>query len=132
MTMKKIARYLPPLVAVFLPLVTLAQSTQSQFVPLANYQGSRQFQSAFRATSLSQYLNALFQISLSVGAILAVVMIVYGGYLYMGSDMWANKQKAKQVITDAIIGLLLLLAIYLILFQIDRNILSLKITSLGN
>ncbi len=109
-----------------LPKVTLALSTP--FVPLADYSGSPQLNTVMTSNSLPQYLNALFQFSLSIGAILAVVMIVWGGYLYMSSDIWNKKALAKQKITDAVIGLLLLLAIYLILYQINPDILNLNIT----
>ena len=116
--------------AFFAPLIAFAQGT-SNFVPLANYDGSQPLKSAFESSSLSSYFSAMFKISLSVGAILAVMMLVYGGYLYMGSDMWATKQRAKQVITDAIIGLLLLVFVYLILFQINPCILQMNIFQLG-
>ena len=55
-------------------------------------------------------------------------MIAYGGYMYMGSaDMWGNKQQAKEIIGEAIIGLLLLFAMYLILYQINPNLLNLDV-----
>src|SRR3989344_1988095 len=55
------------------------------------------------------------------------VPLAYAGYLYMGqSDMWSHKGEAKQIITDVTIGFLLLLAIYLILYQINPDILKLK------
>jgi hypothetical protein len=79
---------------------------QKSFVPLAKYDNSQVLQGVVKAGNLPEYLNRLFQVSLSVGAILAVIMLVYGGYLYMGSEMWTSKQKARQVITDAVIGLL--------------------------
>jgi hypothetical protein len=61
---------------------------------------------------------------------MAVLRIAYGGYLYMGSaDMWGNKQQAKEAIGDAIVGLLLLFAIYLILNQINPNLLNLNVMS---
>ncbi len=41
--------------------------------------------------------------------------------------MWGNKSRAKEIFRDAIIGLLLLLAIYLILRQIDPCLLDLNI-----
>jgi hypothetical protein len=45
----------------------------------------------------------------------------------MGSDIWSTKQHAKDVFRDAVVGLLLLLAIYLILYQINPDILSLSV-----
>ena len=73
------------------------------------------------------FLNALFKASLAVGAILAVLRIVYGGYLYMTTDVWSKLEDAKRVLSDAVIGLLLLLAIWLILNQINPHILDLNI-----
>jgi ABC-type nickel/cobalt efflux system permease component RcnA len=73
-------------------------------------------------------LNTAFQVAIRLGAILAVLRIAYAGYLYMGSeDMWSSKSAAKEAFRDAIVGLLILLAIWLILHQIDPRILSLKI-----
>lgn len=103
-------------------------NSSTQFVPLACYSGSQQFSNAFNAGSLPQYLNDVFNIVISIGGILAVLRIAYAGYLYMGSaDMWSNVQRAKEVLSDAIIGLLLLFAIYLILNQIDPNLLNLGV-----
>ena len=71
-------------------------------------------------------LNGLFTASLSVVAMLAVLRIAYAGWLYMGSaDMWSNKSAAKDVFQDAILGLLLLLGVWLILYQINPDILNL-------
>ena len=75
----------------------------------------------------STFLNALFKASLAIGAILAVLRIVYGGFLYMTKDTFSDKNNAKQILSDAVIGLLLLLAIWLILNQINPHILDLKL-----
>lgn len=100
------------------------------FVGLQCYPESGKFASLYRDTdSLSGYLNMLFKIAISVGAILAVMRLAYAGYLYMGGDMWGNKQRAREMIQDVFIGLLLLLSIWVILNQINPNILSLSITT---
>lgn len=77
---------------------------------------------------MSAYFNALFTLAISAGAIAAVLRLAYAGYMYMGAaDMWGNKQKAKEIMGNAIVGLLLLLSIWLILRQINPDILSLKV-----
>jgi hypothetical protein len=77
-------------------------------------------------------INQVFQFSISLGAVLAMLRIAYAGHLYMGSaDMWSNKTKAKEVFTDAIVGLLLLLAIWLIIRQINPCILDLSVFEKG-
>ncbi len=82
--------------------------------------------------SLSSFFNSAFTMSISIGAILALFRIVWAGYLYMGSaDMWSSKQHAKDVFRDAIVGLLLLLAIWLILNLINPCILDTTVLDAG-
>src|SRR3989344_9042597 len=120
-------------VFLMLPAVVLAavdcnaNTNTTGFVPLACYKGSA-LDTVYTSNSLPIFFNALFKFSLSIGAILAVVMIVWGGYLYMFKDSFAAKKNAKEKITNAVIGLLLLLGIYLILYQINPQILNLSIT----
>jgi ABC-type nickel/cobalt efflux system permease component RcnA len=77
------------------------------------------------AVDLGVMLNTAFQVAINVGAILAMMRIMWAGWLYMGAaDMWSHKSEAKQVFQDAIIGLLILLAIWLILHQINPDILN--------
>lgn len=96
------------------------------FQPLENSNSSPILLSFFQNQDLAGLLNALFKLSLSVGAILAVLQIAYAGYLYMGSDMWTKKEEATRRLKDAVLGLLLLLSIYTILFQINSDILNLN------
>jgi accessory gene regulator protein AgrB len=103
-------------------------SNAGGFATLASYQNSTGFTQAFQSKDLPAYINNVFKIVLSIGGILAVLRIAYAGYIYMGSaDMWGNKQHAKEMLADAIIGLLLLFGIYLILDQINPNLLNLDI-----
>jgi len=76
-------------------------------------------------TSVGSVLNSAFLVAISVGTILAMFRIAWAGWLYMGSsDMWSEKQHAKNVFQDAIIGLLILLAVWVILYQINPQILN--------
>lgn len=83
----------------------------------------------FQSADLAQLLNRMFFTAISIGAILAVVKIMWGGYLYMASGLWTSKETAKQAIQNAVIGLLILLSAYLILFQINPCLLNLDILS---
>lgn len=100
---------------------------ENGFVPLASSEQSPMLQAVYSSTSLGQYVNILFKVALSAGAILAVIKIAYAGYLYMGSDLWGNKQKAKEILGDVTLGLLLLLSIFLILNQINPQLLNLDV-----
>lgn len=77
--------------------------------------------------NIPQLMNALFKLSVVVGATLAVLQLVYAGYLYMGSDLIDKKSEAKERIQNALVGLLLLGATFLIIQQINPDILDLNI-----
>ncbi|OHB18829.1 MAG: hypothetical protein A2854_03140 [Parcubacteria group bacterium RIFCSPHIGHO2_01_FULL_56_18] len=78
-------------------------------------------------STLIDLFNAVFFFAIAVGAILAVLRLGYAGIIYMTTDLWHSKQNAKEIISQAVLGILLLLAVYLILFQINPDILNLDI-----
>ena len=97
------------------------------FVPLAQTPSGSKLGQLYTSTDFSNFINGLFKFAIALGAIAAVLRIAYAGYLYMGqSDMWSQKGVAKGIIQNVTLGLLLLLAIYLILYQINPDILTLK------
>ena len=75
-------------------------------------------------TTLAQYLNALFQLALGIGAILGVLLLVIGGFEYMTQDALGAKDQGKKRIQGAITGIVLLLLVYLIIYILDPRILS--------
>ena len=77
--------------------------------------------------SLPQFINIAFKAAIALGAILAVLRLGYAGIKYMTSDLPGAKNDAKGIISNAITGLLLLLAVWLILYQINPDILNLDI-----
>jgi|CXWL01.1.fsa_nt_gi hypothetical protein len=79
---------------------------------------------AFEGQSLGDFLTAIFNIAISVGAILAVLRIGYAGFVYMTTDVISDKSNSKTIIQNAVLGLLLLLAIILILERINPDILK--------
>jgi len=87
--------------------------------------------SAIQSANLSELLVAAFNIAISVGAILAVLRITYAGFIYMTTDVISQKTNSKEVIRNAVIGLLLLLAIVLILERINPEILQFKVDLVG-
>lgn len=70
-----------------------------------------------------QYINMIYTLTITLSIILATIMIVYGGYRYMTSS--GNPEalaEAKDIITGAIIGLVLLVLAALILRTISPSI----------
>jgi hypothetical protein len=69
-------------------------------------------------------VNSLFQISLGILMVLAVVMIVIAGVQYMTTESIYGKGDAKGRITNAITGLILALGIFVILNTINPKLLE--------
>ena len=107
----------------FLLLFPLFVYAQDTFVPLT--EGG--IPGVKTGTSFSGFLNAAFKLGLAAAATLAVVMITIGGLQYMTTDSIYNKTEGKEKIQDAIIGLLIALLIWLILFTINPNLLKFDI-----
>lgn len=100
-----------------------------QFVPIVKDLGANPaLNKAMASADLSTFLNSAFKVAVIVGAMLAVARIGYGGFLYMGSDSWTSKSHAKEVLVDAVTGLVILLAIVLILQYINPKILNLNLS----
>lgn len=76
--------------------------------------------------SLGAYLADLFPWFIGFIALLAMVMLIWGGFQYMFSGIPGIKTEAKQRIWAAILGLLLALSAYLVLHTINPEILNWK------
>jgi hypothetical protein len=63
--------------------------------------------------------------SVIIGSILAVAFIVIGGAQYMTTDMYQKKTAGKERIKNAVLGLVFLIAGYLIFSEINPRILTL-------
>lgn len=81
---------------------------------------------AISAGNLSDFLVRVFAIAIAVGAILAVLRIAYGGFVYMTTDAVGQKQTARVIIQNAVLGLILLLAVVVILERINPDLLSMR------
>ncbi len=98
----------------------LAAIDASKYVPLAPIPELGAAQSG--NIGLRGYLQGLFKWGISIAVMLAVLMITYGGVLYMTTDAVTGKSEGKAKIWAAIAGLVLALSAWLILETIDPNI----------
>ncbi len=96
------------------PLWLFAQ--QQQYVPLAPIPGVTD------KTTFSEFVQRIVIIALSVGAILAVLMLVVGGFQWMVSEAVGDKTLGRERVKNAILGLLILLASVLILNTINPQL----------
>ena len=78
-------------------------------------------------TNFCTYITAVYNFGLWTIGICAMFMIMIGGYMYiMSAGNNASMGKAKGVIFDAVIGLMLALVAYLILFVINPDLVQIK------
>ncbi|HWO07724.1 MAG TPA: hypothetical protein VNM40_04065 [Candidatus Paceibacterota bacterium] len=78
-------------------------------------------------TDLATFFNVAFKSAIVIGAMLAVLRLGYAGFIYMTTDVWSSKQSATTIIQETVLGLLLLLGVWLILNQINPDLLNLDI-----
>lgn len=90
-------------------------------------------QPGFQEASLGHYLNLLFGILIGLTGGISVLYIVVGGLQYILSEVPGIKTSGKEKIRDALVGLILALAAYLILYTINPDLVNLnfKLNPLG-
>lgn len=76
--------------------------------------------------SLSDYINAIFNIIITFAAMIAVLRVIMGGFQYMTTEAVTTKGEARLTIQNAIFGLILLGGSWLILNTINPQILDLS------
>ena len=76
------------------------------------------------AKGLGFYLNLMIKIFIGLCAVLSVVMIVIGGLQYMTSELVSSKEEGKKRIMGALLGLLIALGAYALLFTINPDLLK--------
>lgn len=111
MKSKKIQLILLSIVLLF-PFVTLAQ-----FQPLIGIPGLTDAELNFNT-----YINTLYTLSISIAGLLAVIKIIIAGVKYMLSDVVSSKQSAIGDIKGALLGLLIVLAAFVILNTINPEL----------
>lgn len=97
-------------------------SGKGEYTPIVPFPGLP----SGKASTLGELLNAVFRLAITAGGILAVLYIMYGGYQYLASEAIGGKKDGKETIQKALIGLILLLLSYLILYVINPDILNLE------
>lgn len=72
----------------------------------------------------AQYVAAIYRYLIGLSVVAAAIMLVYGGFKYIVASSGAKVQDGKEIMTDAVIGLLLVLGAYTILATINPSTLS--------
>jgi hypothetical protein len=76
-----------------------------------------------KTTTLPEYIFYIFNLSILIGIIIAVLSLIYGGFLYISSgDNPSSLQEAKSQITASFLGLLILLTSHLVLHTLNPTL----------
>lgn len=75
---------------------------------------------------LAQYISAVYRYLAGIGVVAAAVMIVYGGFKYLVASSGVGVKDGKEIISDAVIGLVILLGAYLLLVTVNSQTVNLQ------
>lgn len=81
---------------------------------------------------LAQYIEAGYRYGISVSIIAAIIMMIYGGFRYLVGSALEDVSRGKQIVTDAIAGLMIVLGAYLILSNVNPATIQLRTIKLQN
>lgn len=102
-------------------------NTTTSYGPYKLLEGIPGFFDAGETVSFPDYIMAIYKFGLWTIGLCAMIMIMIGGYMYLTSaGNTASTGKAKEVITDAIIGLILALISFLLLYIINPDLIRLN------
>lgn len=101
---------------VMMPMLTLATEVLDPSELLQETGGEAGFEVRDDGQSqLTAFIGRIINVMLSVLGVIFFVLLIYGGFLWMTSAGNDEKvKKAKTLITDAVIGLIVILAAYAI------------------
>ena len=107
----------------FLMLPVASQAATFSYSPLEKIPGS----DTVVITDFYTYVQAIYKFGIWAVGIAALLMITIGAYMYITSaGNNTSMEKAKSVISDAIIGLILALLAYLLLYVINPDLLTVQ------
>lgn len=96
-----------------------------------NYTLLEKIPGASNGSDLAGYITALYNAALALIVLSAILMLTIGGFMYLtsaGNTSLAGT--AKGVITDALIGLIIAIVAYLVLYVINPELVKVTLTSL--
>ncbi|MEK7595942.1 MAG: hypothetical protein AAB564_00080, partial [Patescibacteria group bacterium] len=103
---------------IFIPLIFVSGEEYKLMAPLPELEKVN-----LESGGFTDYLSALFKYAITIAAVLAVIMIVIGGLQYIGAAGNTSViEDAKDRIYWAIVGLILALGSYLILYNINPEL----------
>lgn len=96
-------------------------------IPGLNLSPATQVGNSTRIPFLAEYINGIYRYLVGIVLIVAIVMMVYGGFRYLIGSAMDDVSKGKTIIRDALIGMVLVIGAYTILNTVNPATVSLKI-----
>ena len=111
------------------PPIFAAEAQTSGFTALAPIPGLTDISptAVVNSTSLANFFNNLYKYVIGLAAVLAVIMIIWGGLEISTQDSISKQSAGKEKIQQAILGLVLVLSPVLVFSIINPNILNLSL-----
>jgi hypothetical protein len=81
-----------------------------------------------KETNPVAYIPGLIRLIIGLAGALAVVMIIIGGFQYISSDGFGKTSNAKEKIQNALLGLLLVIGSYSILYTLNPKLVNLNLS----
>lgn len=78
-------------------------------------------------TNIQTFIPQAIKLLIGFAGAAAVFRIMYGGWLYMSSEAFGKKSDAKKVMTNAVIGLILTLGAYTIIYTINPELVKVNL-----
>lgn len=110
------------LLIIFITIIPNLVSAQEKLQLLAPLPGTK----TSEVPDIPIYIRSIYQFGLGIAGVLAMLMIIWGAIEYTVSGAVDKKADAMNRITQAILGLVLLLATVLILNTINPNLTTFK------
>lgn len=80
---------------------------------------------------IAQYINGGYRYLVSVILIVSIIMVVYGGFRYLVGSSMGDVKKGKQIIVDALMGMLITLGAFMILNTVNPATINLTTLDLS-
>jgi len=80
----------------------------------------------FEIPFIAEYIAAIYKFLVGLSIVAAAIMITWGGFRYLTGASVGGVQRGKEIIRDALIGLVLVLGSFVILSTFNEELVSLK------
>ncbi len=112
-----------------------AQSTQKYYAPALNVQipgldftkyPILRSGNVIQIPFLAAYVDAAYRYLITVTVVVATIAFIYGAFLYLMGSALPQIQSGKKIMSDAVIGMLIILAAHTILNIVNPDLLKVK------